>query len=123
MSGIETPAVATLETPVDLAAASLATARAVRECQRKLGSAPGEVRDRILERLAALLDERREELMAANRRDLEAEPRIPLPAAEASRGRGPRGGSSATWSGSAAAGLPDLEARAPRHGRHAAPAR
>lgn len=72
MSAIETPVTDTLETPADLAAASLATARAVRECQRKLGSAPGEVRDRILNRLAALLDERREELLAANRKDLEA---------------------------------------------------
>ncbi len=49
---------------------SLATATAVRESQRELGSAPGEVRDRILERLGELLDERSEELLAANARDL-----------------------------------------------------
>ena len=52
--------------------ASLATAAAVRESQRRLGSAPGEVRDRILETLASLLQERSGELLAANRRDLEA---------------------------------------------------
>ena len=51
---------------------SLAAARAVREAQRRLGSAPGETRSRILARLAALLGERSDELVAANRRDLEA---------------------------------------------------
>ncbi len=78
MSAIETPAAETSsETSpatagTSLAETSLAVARAVRECQRKLGSAPGEVRDRILERLAALLEEREDELLAANRKDLEA---------------------------------------------------
>ncbi len=51
---------------------SLATATAVREAQRGLGSAPGETRDRILARLAALLDERSDELVVANREDLKA---------------------------------------------------
>ncbi len=49
---------------------SLAIATAVRDCQRELGSAAGEVRDRILRKLAALLEERREDLLAANARDL-----------------------------------------------------
>ncbi len=64
----------TLEMPAEtsLADDALEIATAVRACQRKLGSAPGEVRDRVLERLSGLLDERREDLLAANRRDLEA---------------------------------------------------
>ena len=57
---------------VSLADDSLRVATAVRDCQRKLGSAPGEVRDRILEKLSHLLDERRDDLLAANRLDLEA---------------------------------------------------
>ena len=51
---------------------SLAAARAVREAQRGLGSAAGEVRSRVLSRLAALLRETSDDLRAANRRDLEA---------------------------------------------------
>ena len=51
---------------------SLAAARAVREAQRRLGSAAGEVRSRVLSRLAALLRETSDDLRAANRRDLEA---------------------------------------------------
>ena len=50
---------------------SLAVARSVRRCQRKLGSAAGAMRSSILERLAALLETRCEELLAANREDLE----------------------------------------------------
>jgi glutamate-5-semialdehyde dehydrogenase len=50
----------------------LAVAEAVRLAQRRLGSATGEVRSRILTALAALLRERGAELLAANRRDLEA---------------------------------------------------
>ncbi len=65
MSSTDTP-------PASPADASLVIATAVRECQRELGSAPGAVRDRILERLAALLDRRRDDLLAANRKDLEA---------------------------------------------------
>ncbi len=57
---------------VSLADDSLRVATAVRDCQRKLGSAPGEVRDRILEKLSQLLDERRDDLLAANRLDQEA---------------------------------------------------
>ena len=53
-----------------LAAVRGKVATAVREAQRELGSAPAEVRDRILLTLAALLEERREELLAANARDL-----------------------------------------------------
>ncbi len=53
-------------------AESLQIATDLRRCQRRLGSAPGAARSRILERLAALLDERREEILAANARDLEA---------------------------------------------------
>jgi glutamate-5-semialdehyde dehydrogenase len=60
---------------------SLAAARAVRKAQRRVGSAGGEARGRILTRLAALLGEAREDLLAANRRDLEA--------AEADRLAGP----------------------------------
>ncbi len=51
---------------------SLATAAAVRAGQRRLGSAAGETRDRVLLRLAELLGERRGQLLAANARDLEA---------------------------------------------------
>ena len=49
-----------------------AAARAVREAQRRLGSAGGEARGRILVRLAALLRETGGDLLAANRCDLEA---------------------------------------------------
>lgn len=49
---------------------SLAAARAVRAGQRKLGSAPGATRSRVLERLAAELANRREILLSANREDL-----------------------------------------------------
>jgi glutamate-5-semialdehyde dehydrogenase len=56
------------ETTTDLAA----LARAARDAQRRLAAAPAERRTAALERLSALLDERREDLMAANRRDLEA---------------------------------------------------
>lgn len=52
--------------------AAFELARAARKAQRALGGAPGEVRSRILERLATLLEERAPELLAANRRDLEA---------------------------------------------------
>ncbi|MCP4204328.1 MAG: glutamate-5-semialdehyde dehydrogenase [bacterium] len=51
---------------------SLEMARRAREAQRKLGSASAVVRNRILERLAVLLDERREDLLEENRRDLAA---------------------------------------------------
>jgi glutamate-5-semialdehyde dehydrogenase len=50
---------------------SLAAARAVREAQRRLGSAGGEVRGRVLARLAARLRADAQELLRANRRDLE----------------------------------------------------
>ena len=52
--------------------ASLAAAVAVRTAQRRLGSATGAARDRVLGRLAGLLRDERESLLAANRRDLEA---------------------------------------------------
>lgn len=52
--------------------ASLAAAVAVRTAQRRLGSATGAARDRVLRRLAGLLRDERESLLAANRRDLEA---------------------------------------------------
>ena len=51
---------------------SLAAAEAVRQAQRRLGSAGGEARGRILGRLATLLADEADELLAANRRDLEA---------------------------------------------------
>jgi glutamate-5-semialdehyde dehydrogenase len=51
---------------------SRAVARAVRSAQRRLGSAGGEVRGRILSRLAALLRDEADELLAANRSDLAA---------------------------------------------------
>ena len=54
----------------DLALKDLA--RAVRDAQRRLGTAPGERRGAVLRRLAALLADREDELLAANRRDLEA---------------------------------------------------
>ena len=47
-------------------------ARAVRGAQRRLASAGGEARSRVLRRLATLLRDEAEELVAANRRDLEA---------------------------------------------------
>ncbi len=47
-------------------------ARSVRDAQRRLGSANGEKRSRILHRLAALLEERENDLLAANQRDLDA---------------------------------------------------
>ncbi len=47
------------------------TARAVRLAQRRLGSAGGEVRGRVLSRLAALLRDESDGLLAANRRDLQ----------------------------------------------------
>ncbi len=74
MSSTKKSAIETLEATADrtLAEASSATAAAVRECQRRLGSAAGEVRDRILERLAVVLGERRQDLLAANRQDLQA---------------------------------------------------
>lgn len=46
-------------------------ASAVRDAQRGLGSASGEKRTRVLERLADLLDERRTAILEANRLDLE----------------------------------------------------
>lgn len=49
---------------------SLKLAADVRRCQRRLGSAPGAARSHILERLAALLEARRGEILAANREDL-----------------------------------------------------
>ncbi len=51
---------------------SMAAARAVREAQRRLGSSGGEARERALFRLAALLRDEADELLAANRRDLAA---------------------------------------------------
>lgn len=48
-----------------------ARAEAVRSGQRGLGSAPGEVRSAVLRRLAGLLEEREQALLAANARDLE----------------------------------------------------
>ncbi len=60
---------------------SLVAARAVREAQRRLGSAGGETRGRVLIRFAELLHESRDDLLAANRRDLAA--------AEADRLAGP----------------------------------
>lgn len=47
-------------------------ARAARDAQRRLGAAPGERRTAALERLAALLAEREEAILAANRKDVEA---------------------------------------------------
>ncbi|MEM7050365.1 MAG: glutamate-5-semialdehyde dehydrogenase [Acidobacteriota bacterium] len=47
-------------------------AQAVRQAQRQLGSAAGERRSAVLHRLSQLLDERADDLLAANRRDLEA---------------------------------------------------
>jgi len=47
-------------------------AHQVRQAQRQLASAPGSQRSRLLWHLAELLEERREELLAANRLDLEA---------------------------------------------------
>lgn len=47
-------------------------ATAVRTAQRRLGSASRDKRSAVLRRLAQLLDERREALLAANRQDLEA---------------------------------------------------
>ena len=52
-------------TPEDLA-------RSVRHAQRALGRAPGETRRAVLEGLARILADREPELLAANRRDLEA---------------------------------------------------
>lgn len=52
--------------------ASLAAARSVRAAQRRLASAGGEVRDGVLKRLASLLRDDEEVVLAANRRDLEA---------------------------------------------------
>jgi glutamate-5-semialdehyde dehydrogenase len=49
-----------------------ALARAARAAQRRLGSAPAAARTAALGHLATLLAEREEELLAANRRDLEA---------------------------------------------------
>ncbi len=46
--------------------------RSVRDAQRRLGSANGEKRSRILVRLATLLEERESDLLAANQRDLDA---------------------------------------------------
>ena len=55
-----------------MSGSSLTAARSVRQAQRRLGSAAGEARGRILSRLAALLREEADELVAANRRDLDA---------------------------------------------------
>lgn len=46
-------------------------ARSVRDAQRRLGSAPAEKRTAVLQRLAGLLAEREEDLLGANRRDLD----------------------------------------------------
>ena len=51
---------------------SLTRARCARAAQRRLGTAPAASRDAILRRLASRLTEGREDLIAANRRDLEA---------------------------------------------------
>ena len=51
---------------------SLTAARAVRAAQRRLASAGGETRDRVLGRLAGLLRDEAERLLAANRLDLDA---------------------------------------------------
>ncbi|HMB55567.1 MAG TPA: glutamate-5-semialdehyde dehydrogenase [Thermoanaerobaculia bacterium] len=55
-------------TATDLAA----LAAGVRAAQRRYGAAPGEARTAVLHRLATLLGEREEELLAANRADVEA---------------------------------------------------
>jgi gamma-glutamyl phosphate reductase len=47
-------------------------AQRVRDAQRRLGSAPGETRSKVLRRLAALLSEREASLLEANQRDLTA---------------------------------------------------
>ncbi len=47
-------------------------ARRAREAQRSLGSVDGKDRSRLLRGLASILEERRAELLEANRRDLEA---------------------------------------------------
>ncbi len=49
---------------------SLEMARRVRTAQRKLASAPAAARDRVLRQLAALLEERSEQLLEENRKDL-----------------------------------------------------
>jgi len=49
-----------------------ALAASVRDAQRRLGSASGETRTAVLRRLAERLAEREEDLLAANRRDLDA---------------------------------------------------
>jgi gamma-glutamyl phosphate reductase len=51
--------------------AAAATAAAVRRAQRRFGATPWAVRRAVLGRLAALLAEREEALLAANRRDVE----------------------------------------------------
>jgi gamma-glutamyl phosphate reductase len=48
------------------------TAASVRAAQRRLAAAPGETRTAVLRRLARLLEEREDEVLAANRRDVEA---------------------------------------------------
>ena len=62
-----------MSTPAaDLLDDSLAQASRAREAQRRLGTAPAARRDAILRRLASLLTERRDDLIAANRGDLTA---------------------------------------------------
>ena len=53
-------------------------ARSARRAQRSYGSMPGTVRNEVLKQVATLLVERRAELLAANRRDLDAAERCSL---------------------------------------------
>jgi len=62
MTANAAPALADLDT----------VARSVRAAQRRLGAAPAEDRTAVLRRLAALLVEHEDDLLAANRRDLDA---------------------------------------------------
>ncbi|MCG8460354.1 MAG: glutamate-5-semialdehyde dehydrogenase [Holophagales bacterium] len=72
-SSLETP---TLESPSastrSMAFDAAATAAGVRRAQRHLGAAPPEARTAVLHRLSGLLEAREEEILDANRRDLEA---------------------------------------------------
>ena len=56
----------------EVAVDTLRLAKGARAAQRLLASASGEVRSRVLERLAGLLDDRAEQILSANRLDLEA---------------------------------------------------
>lgn len=71
--------------PPDLATYALETARAARAASRALASAPGERKNRWLQRSADLLRERSHEVLAANAQDVARAPDFGLTSAEIDR--------------------------------------